>query len=63
MQIPFLVEFFLCTLYRTTNAENDPLMLKYNDFHITKQDTQVSCPMSKTYPFSPDFAVAHEYPH
>jgi hypothetical protein len=45
-----------------TNAEHDPLMLNFNDFHIPKQDTRVSCPMSKTDPFLPDFAVAHKYP-
>jgi hypothetical protein len=50
------------TLFRTTNAEIDPLMLNFNDFHIPKQDTRVSCLMSKTDPFSPDFAVAHAYP-
>jgi hypothetical protein len=40
---------FVCTLFSTTNAENDPLMLNINDVivHIHKQDTRVSCPMSK----------------
>jgi hypothetical protein len=54
----FWLKFVWGTLFRTTNAENDPLMLNCNDFHIPKQDTRVSCPMSKTDPFSPDVAVA-----
>jgi hypothetical protein len=37
-------------------------MPNFNDFHIPKRDTHVFCPMSKTDPFSPDFAVEHAYP-
>jgi hypothetical protein len=40
---PFLVEIVLCTLFRTTNAENNPLMLNFIDFHIPKQDTDLKC--------------------
>jgi hypothetical protein len=39
------------TLFRTTNAEIDPLMLNFNDFHIPKQDTRCPAPCPKQTPF------------